>query len=335
MLHEKNTGSELHCSGRRRRAGDRGVQRHARPADVVVRASGVVVGGDSSGATASAGGGGTDVSSLPGAENVGKVGGSGCGIPHGPWEEPAKKGGEVRVAWNDPPLSFNNNTTHSNAVAIREHPVLHEPAVLLLRPGPQLHQQRLSSAPARWISLDPLTVTYTVNEGVSWSDGTPVSAADLVLSWGAQSNVFNDEEAQLDEEGNLLPIGRRRVRQDRPVDLADQGIPDDQRRQPVRDLRLVRVLRRLPDRQPGDLRQPWVPWCRRTWSARTRLSLTDNTAGRAGRCRRLQEQRQGRSSSRSPTSGTRASTPISCRRTRTCTCPPARTRSPPTPSARA
>ena len=33
---------------------------------------------------------------FPVPENVGKVGGSGCGIPHGPYEEPAEKGGDVR-----------------------------------------------------------------------------------------------------------------------------------------------------------------------------------------------------------------------------------------------
>ena len=55
------------------------------------------------------------------------------------------------------------------------------------------------------VSLDPLTVKYTVNEGVTWSDGVQIGAADMVLSWGAQSNKFNDEEAQTDDEGNLLP----------------------------------------------------------------------------------------------------------------------------------
>ncbi len=55
------------------------------------------------------------------------------------------------------------------------------------------------------ISLDPLTVKYTVNEGVTWSDGVQIGAADFILSWGAQSNNFNDEEAQQDDEGKLLP----------------------------------------------------------------------------------------------------------------------------------
>ena len=44
-----------------------------------------------------------------GAENVGVEGGSGCGIPHGPYEEAAEApAGEVRVAWNQAPYSFNS-----------------------------------------------------------------------------------------------------------------------------------------------------------------------------------------------------------------------------------
>ena len=43
------------------------------------------------------------------AGDVGTVGGSGCGIPHGPYEDPGEPAGEVRVAWNDPLLSFNTN----------------------------------------------------------------------------------------------------------------------------------------------------------------------------------------------------------------------------------
>ena len=37
-------------------------------------------------------------------------------------------------------------------------------------------------------SLDPLTVTYAINEGVTWSDGTPIDAADLLLQWAAREH---------------------------------------------------------------------------------------------------------------------------------------------------
>jgi peptide/nickel transport system substrate-binding protein len=43
-------------------------------------------------------------------------------------------------------------------------------------------------------SDDPLTVRYTINEGVKWSDGTPVTAADLLLQWAAFSGFYDDAD---------------------------------------------------------------------------------------------------------------------------------------------
>jgi peptide/nickel transport system substrate-binding protein len=43
------------------------------------------------------------------------------------------------------------------------------------------------------VSEDPLTVKYTVNDGVAWSDGAPVGADDMMLAWAAGSGWFDDE----------------------------------------------------------------------------------------------------------------------------------------------
>ena len=45
-------------------------------------------------------------------------------------------------------------------------------------------------------SDDPLTVKYTINDGVKWSDGTPVTTADLLLQWAAFSGYYNDADAE-------------------------------------------------------------------------------------------------------------------------------------------
>ena len=45
-------------------------------------------------------------------------------------------------------------------------------------------------------SDDPLTVKYTINEGVKWSDGTPVTSADLLLQWAAFSGYYDDADAE-------------------------------------------------------------------------------------------------------------------------------------------
>lgn len=49
------------------------------------------------------------------------------------------------------------------------------------------------------VSEDPLVVTYTINEGQVWSDGTQISADDLLLNWAVQSGYYDD--ASFDEEG--------------------------------------------------------------------------------------------------------------------------------------
>ena len=44
------------------------------------------------------------------------------------------------------------------------------------------------------VSADPLVVKYTIRDGVRWSDGTPVDAADMLLAWAANSTSLNDTE---------------------------------------------------------------------------------------------------------------------------------------------
>ncbi|MFV0307998.1 MAG: ABC transporter substrate-binding protein [Desertimonas sp.] len=121
-----------------------------------------------------------------------EIGGSACGTPHGPWEPAAAEpSGEVRVAWNDPLLSFNSTTTRDNATANNN------PLYLMNLGGFSFYDADLnlinndSFGTCTLDSLDPLTITYTINDGVTWSDGVQVDAADLVLHWAAQSGVFN------------------------------------------------------------------------------------------------------------------------------------------------
>ena len=50
-------------------------------------------------------------------------------------------------------------------------------------------------------SDDPLTVKYTLADTAMWSDGTPVTADDMMLAWAVQSGFFND--ATSDADGNV------------------------------------------------------------------------------------------------------------------------------------
>ncbi len=42
------------------------------------------------------------------------------------------------------------------------------------------------------VKKSPLTIKYTINKGVKWSDGTPVDAADMLLDWVANITKYND-----------------------------------------------------------------------------------------------------------------------------------------------
>ncbi|MCU1523405.1 MAG: transporter family substrate-binding protein, partial [Microbacteriaceae bacterium] len=41
------------------------------------------------------------------------------------------------------------------------------------------------------VSKDPLTIKYTINDGVKWSDGTPVNASDMLLAWASSITKNN------------------------------------------------------------------------------------------------------------------------------------------------
>lgn len=51
------------------------------------------------------------------------------------------------------------------------------------------------------VSDDPLTVKYTLNKGLEWSDGDAIDTDDLVFGWAVESGYFDD--ATFDEEGNV------------------------------------------------------------------------------------------------------------------------------------
>ena len=92
----------------------------------------------------------------------------------------------ARSAWRGTRrrYSFNTNTNRGNATA-NTNPLVSDDRgtrrLQLLRRRPQLiNNDQFGTCTIE--SLDPLTVTYTINEGVTWSDGTPVDAADMILS---------------------------------------------------------------------------------------------------------------------------------------------------------
>jgi peptide/nickel transport system substrate-binding protein len=47
------------------------------------------------------------------------------------------------------------------------------------------------------LSSNPLTIKYTINPGVKWSDGQPITADDLILEWGASLSKYNDAKGKV------------------------------------------------------------------------------------------------------------------------------------------
>lgn len=41
------------------------------------------------------------------------------------------------------------------------------------------------------VSSNPLTIKYTIKDGVKWSDGTPVNASDMLLAWASSITKYN------------------------------------------------------------------------------------------------------------------------------------------------
>ncbi len=112
----------------------------------------------------------------------------------------------ITVAWNQPLYSFNENTSSGNALSN---------AVILYMTqqgfnyydGDQNLVDNTAFGTMELISEDPMTVKYTLAEGVTWSDGVAVDATDLLLHWAGLSAYLNEvDSVALDEEtGAVTP----------------------------------------------------------------------------------------------------------------------------------
>ena len=103
----------------------------------------------------------------------------------------AKRGGSVTVAEVNAFSSFNpysagGNTDINSKISAATHSGFFflDDSSKVVRNDKFGHYEKVSD--------QPLKVKYTVNEGVKWSDGAPIGAADLLLAWAAGSGYFDD-----------------------------------------------------------------------------------------------------------------------------------------------
>ncbi|MEI3867093.1 ABC transporter family substrate-binding protein [Microbacterium sp. CCNWLW134] len=100
------------------------------------------------------------------------------------------EGSSITAAWNQAFYSMNGNTSFGNATANNNINYLVLDGFNYYNNTPELIENT-SFGTYELVSEDPLTVTFTVNEGVNWSDGTPIDAADLMLNWAALSRALD------------------------------------------------------------------------------------------------------------------------------------------------
>lgn len=154
--------------------------------------------------TGSSGSAGTGSSESPSSGATPPGGESACGTPHGAYPAPATKGGNVNVSFNEGISSWNNTTSHGNSTYNANVAYLTQAQSFYYNDKLELvnNDQYLQCS---LVSKDPLTIKYTLNKAAKWSDGTPVGAADLLLSWAAQGGHYNTGVLATDDNGVPLP----------------------------------------------------------------------------------------------------------------------------------
>ncbi len=114
---------------------------------------------------------------------------SGCAAP----QSEVVEGSSVNVAWNQAFYTYNSNTSYGNATANANIVYMTSSAFNYYNEVPELVKDE-SFGTYELVSEDPQTVSYSINDGVQWSDGVPVDEADLLLAWVANSGVLNTPE---------------------------------------------------------------------------------------------------------------------------------------------
>ena len=100
------------------------------------------------------------------------------------------EGSSITAAWNQAFYSANGNTSFGNATANNNINYLTYDGFSYYNNTPEL-VQNTSFGTYELVEEDPLTVKYTLADDVTWSDGTPIDAADLMLNWAALSRSLD------------------------------------------------------------------------------------------------------------------------------------------------
>jgi peptide/nickel transport system substrate-binding protein len=115
---------------------------------------------------------------------------SGCSAGSGDTSE-VVKGTSITVAQNSAFYSYNSNTGTGNAVYNGNVTYMTNAWFYYYNNTPKL-VFNTKFGTEKLIKKSPQTVQYTINSGVKWSDGAPVTATDLLLNYATNLTKYND-----------------------------------------------------------------------------------------------------------------------------------------------
>ena len=115
----------------------------------------------------------------------------------------------LNVGWNQPFYSYNELSGSGNATANSNIKYLMNSQFWYYDENSELKADT-SFGTYEKTSDNPLTVKYTIADGVKWSDGTPVDAADMLLYWASNGGQLNNtEDVKANDDGSVVvPKGK-------------------------------------------------------------------------------------------------------------------------------
>ena len=124
-----------------------------------------------------------------------------CTPPGGGDDDDASNDTTLNIGWNESFRSMNTLTANGNATSNAIRTYLMNDNFGYYNDDLEVTDGNLGKV--EQVSEDPLKVKYSFNDDAKWSDGTPVDAADLALTWAGKSSNFNTVESNSDDEGNV------------------------------------------------------------------------------------------------------------------------------------
>jgi peptide/nickel transport system substrate-binding protein len=115
---------------------------------------------------------------------------SGCALPY---QSEVIEGTSITVGWNDIASEFNASSASGNNVANLLPSYVANSGFNYYDNTPALLKSEQFGAYEK-TSDEPLTVKYTINDAVKWSDGVAVDGADMLLSWVSGFGYFKNAD---------------------------------------------------------------------------------------------------------------------------------------------